>query len=131
MKFYIAILIFILINGCDTQTADDCVCTAVFAGVGVKVYNQNHQPAILDSTIVKNKSTGKVYTFYNQIAPGGEYYTVMDDTYVNEFETIPEVIIFTGIKDTSKVTGEFLINTDECKCHINKVAGPDTLIINL
>jgi hypothetical protein len=43
--------------------------------------------------------------------------------------TAPEKIYFSAT-DGSKITsGEFMFNTDECKCHINKVSGPDTLVL--
>lgn len=80
------------------------------------------------ATTVKDDS-GKIYNVYNDptIFPG--HYTVMDDNYVRELSTNPKRFLFTGVKDSLTVNGEFFINTDKCKCHIKKVSGPDTLVL--
>jgi len=53
----------------------------------------------------------------------------MTDGYQNDFSIRPGKIFFTGTKNNLEVTGEYLFNTDECRCHVNKVAGPDTLVL--
>lgn len=80
------------------------------------------------TTTVKDDS-GKVYNVFNDptIFPG--QYTVMDDNYVRELSTNPKRFLFTGVKDSLTVNGEFFINTDKCKCHVEKVSGPDTLVL--
>ena len=84
---------------------------------------------VLGLTTTVRDDSGKVYNVYNDptIFPG--HYTVMDDNHVNELSTKPKRFLFTGTKDSLKVNGEFFINIDECKCHVEKVSGPDTLVL--
>jgi len=56
-------------------------------------------------------------------------YFVMTDGYQNDFGTAPGKIFFRGIKNNLEVTGEYLFSTDDCRCHVYKVAGPDTLVL--
>jgi hypothetical protein len=81
-------------------------------------------------TTVTN-SRGKEYNFDTFSPPPfmrGAYF-VMTDGYQNDFSIRPEKIFFKGIKNGKEATGEFYFNTDECRCHVYKIAGPDTLIL--
>ena len=119
-------LCLMLIYSCTDD--DDCACTMEFRMITVAVVDEMNVPVLGLTTEVKDDS-GKVYDVYNDplIFPG--HYTVMDDNYTRELTTQPKRFIFTGIKDSLTVNGEFFVNTDECKCHVEKVSGPDTLIL--
>jgi hypothetical protein len=99
-----------------------------FRMITVVVVDEMNVPVLGLATTVKDDS-GKVYDVYNDplIFPG--HYTVMDDNHTSELNTQPKRFIFTGVKDSLTVNGEFFINTDECRCHVEKVSGPDTLIL--
>ena len=71
---------------------------------------------------------GKIYDVSKYQYPFPGIYNVMTDEYVRNFSTLPRRIIFTGESDSLIVNGSFFINTDECRCHVNKVSGPDTLV---
>jgi hypothetical protein len=103
----------------------------VFASIDVTVVDQNNR--VVDSLIVtvKNKFTGKVYDFYGETRSYGGGYLVMTDEYTKDFSTIPQTIVFTGKKGNVEVSADFEIVTDECKCHVGKSAGPDTLRMSL
>lgn len=107
------------------------MCTDVFVSVGVTVVDQNNR--VVDSLIVtvKNRNTGKVYDFYGETREYGGGYIVMTDEYTKDFSTIPQAIVFTGKKGNAEVSADFSIATDECKCHVGKFAGPDTLKMSL
>ncbi len=109
----------------------DCMCTMVFVSVAVTVVDQNNRSVDSLNVIVKNKLTGKVYDFGSAVNYDGRGYLVMTDGYTKEFSTVPQSAIFTGKKGNSEVTGEFQIVTDDCKCHVNKASGPDTLRMTL
>jgi hypothetical protein len=108
-----------------------CICTAVFMSIGVTVIDQNNRVVDSLTVTVKNKNTGKVYYFHGETRDYGGRYLVMTDEYTKEFSIFPQAIVFTGMKGNAEVSAEFLIVTDECKCHIGKTAGPDTLRMNL
>jgi hypothetical protein len=116
----------LFIYSCSEE--EDCPCTMEFRMITVVVVDEMNVPVLGLATIVKDDS-GKVYDVYNDplIFPG--HYTVMDDNYVSELSTQPKRFLFTGVKDSLTVNGEFFVNTDKCNCHIEKVSGPDTLIL--
>lgn len=96
--------------------------------ITVLVVDEMNNPVPGLNTTVKDDS-GKIFDFLHDpfLFPG--YYTVMDDNYTREFSTVPRLILFTGIKDSLSVSADFFINTDDCFCHIEKVSGPDTLVL--
>jgi hypothetical protein len=134
MKYAALIFVMsILFYSCASIVNQDsgCVCTDVFMSAGVTVVDQNN--LVVDSLIVtvKNRSTGKVYDFYGETREYGGGYIVMTDEYTKDFSTIPQAIVFTGHKGNTYISADFSIVTDECKCHVGKSAGPDTLRMNL
>jgi hypothetical protein len=116
----------LFIYSCSEE--EDCPCTMEFRMITVVVVDTSNNLVLGLATTVKDDS-GKVYDVYNDplFFPG--HYTVMDDNYVSELSTQPKRFLFTGVKDSLTVNGEFFVNTDKCKCHIEKVSGPDTLIL--
>ena len=83
----------------------------------------------LQTTVTNNR--GKEYNFSDYSPPPfmqGAYF-VMTDGYQSDFTIKPGKILFTGNKNGKEVTGEFYFNTDECRCHVYKISGPDTLIL--
>jgi len=134
MKYLILVfLVSISFYSCSSIENQDsgCVCTAMFASIGVTVVDQNNR--VVDSLIVtvKNRSTGKVYDFYGETRDYGGGYIVMTDEYTKDFSTMPQAIVFTGHKGNTYISADFSIVTDECKCHVGKTAGPDTLRMSL
>jgi hypothetical protein len=132
MKFFILILSFLpmlLLFSCDDEYPD-CVCTEEFRTYFVTVVDSLGNPVdSLATTVVNDR--GKEYYFGAFQPPPflpGAYY-VMTDGYQNDFGTSPGKIFFRGIKNNLEVTGEYLFNTDDCRCHVYKVAGPDTLLL--
>jgi hypothetical protein len=130
MKYAVLIFVMsILFYSCVSIVNQDsgCVCTDVFMSVGVTVVDQNNR--VVDSLIVtvKNRSTGKVYDFYGETRDYGGGYLVMTDEYTKDFSIFPQEIVFTVHKGNTYISADFSIVTDECKCHVGKSAGPDTL----
>ena len=134
MKHLFLLFLFAtLFYSCTTQESQppDCVCTMEFREISVRVVDKNLTPVDSLSIIIKCKTTGKEFTIPQQHFTGVGYYTVMTDTYTQEFSTTPTSILFEATNGNASVTGEFKIGTDDCKCHIYKVSGPDTLHIAL
>ena len=132
MKFFkliLPLLPILLFYNCDDEYPD-CVCTEEFRMYFVTVVDSLGNPIDSLHTLIKN-SRGKEYDFGAFSPPSfvsGAYF-VMTDGYQNDFRTSVERIIFVGTKKDLEVSGEYLFNTDECRCHIYKVAGPDTLVL--
>jgi hypothetical protein len=128
MKFILYGLSLCLLFVYSCSEGEDCPCTMEFRMITVVVVDTSNNLVLGLTTTVKDDS-GKVYNVYNdpQFFPG--HYTVMDDNYTQELTTQPKRFLFTGVKDSLTVNGEFFVNTDKCKCHVEKVSGPDTLIL--
>ena len=132
MKFFKRILLFLpilLFYSCDDEYPD-CVCTEEFRMYLVTVVDSLGNPVDSLITTITNYR-GKEYSFVGFTPPPfmpGAYF-VMTDSYQNDFSTSPGKIFFKGVKNTLEVTGEYLFNTDKCRCHVYKIAGPDTLIL--
>jgi len=129
MKFVFSFIILLLLIIYSCTDDDGCPCTMEFRMITVVVVDELNFPVTTGLLTTVKDDSGRVYNFVNdqQIFPG--HYTVMDDNYVGELTTQPKRIFFTGAKDSLTVNGEFFVNTDECKCHVEKVSGPDTLIL--
>ncbi len=123
---YPFIALLLLFPSCSD--INDCACTMEFRYITVLVVDEMNQPVTGLITTVKDES-GKTFEFIQDPFFFQGFYIVMDDNYTREFSPIPKLILFTGLKDSLIVTAEFLINTDDCFCHIEKVSGPDTLVL--
>jgi hypothetical protein len=58
-------------------------------------------------------------------------YIVLNDGCLNQLcgQLIPQKFFFSATDGNTTVSAEYLFNTSDCCCHINKVAGPDTLVL--
>lgn len=131
-NYFLSGFLFLMVVwcGCSEETPD-CVCTEEFRMYLVVVIDSLGNPVDSLQTIISN-DRGKLYDFNGYLPPQylpGAYF-VMTDEYQNDFSTIPGRILFAGHKDDNEVTGEFYFNTDKCRCHVYKVSGPDTLVLN-
>lgn len=128
MIYLLSSIIFLLLLFPSCSDINDCACTMEFRMITVLVVDEMNDPVSGLNTTVKDES-GRTFGFLHDpfFFPG--YYTVMDDNYTREFSPIPKLILFTGIKDSQSVSADFFINTDDCHCHIEKVSGPDTLVL--
>jgi len=96
--------------------------------ITVVVVDEQNNPAVRLTTTIKDER-GKTYNLSQEPPFFEGHYSVMTDTYVNDFSQVPKKILFNGKQDSLEVNAYFLINTDECRCHIYKVSGPDTLVL--
>jgi len=54
-------------------------------------------------------------------------YLVLDDGFKDEVAARGEVVRFTGVRGGDQVSADFTFGTDPCRCHIERISGPDTL----
>jgi hypothetical protein len=100
-----------------------------FRYITVSILDTNGKRADSLATTVTNKQSGKVYSFSPDSADYFGNYIIMTDQYVKDFSTTPTEILFEASKGYLKTSAVYSISTDECKCHVSKTAGPDTLTI--
>jgi len=125
-KLFLPILLLLLVSSCATET-EDCICTQEYRTIIVIILDESGTPVEGLTTSISDEK-GNFYDI-EKVYPLAGYYPVMSDKYVREFSTIPKKILFTAVSATGEVNGEFFINTDRCKCHVQKVSGPDTLVL--
>lgn len=110
---------------------DDCICTTEFRYYTVSIVDTLKVPVDSLTVSVKDKNGNELnISQENQIFGPGNY-IVFNDSFTTMFISANETerIIFTASDGIRNVQGEYLFGTDRCRCHINKVSGPDTLVI--
>ncbi len=115
---------------CDAfSDLKNCICTEEFKVYTVKVIDRNKRP--LDSLRVRiyNPSTGRDFDIEQTYAPyESGVYVVMTDAYTHSLQEGGEAVIFEAENDTLSASGQFYFTTDDCRCHVEKISGPDTLM---
>ena len=114
---------------CD-DPAGQCVCTEEFRTYLVTVIDESGVP-VSDVTITRtNLRTGMTFepTWLGMPVPGT--YPVADDGLLDEFSSEGDLVRVTGEKAgaTFEAQYEFAV-PDPCRCHVDKLAGPDTVTI--
>jgi len=129
-QFLIIILIAVLIYSCS-EVDNDCICTEEFRSYLVTVVDTIGVPVDSLTISIKDKDGDELDVRQQDQIFGPGKYTVLDDSFINLFVSpaVSEKVAFTATNGTRNVTGEYLFNTDKCRCHINKVSGPDTLVL--
>ena len=131
MKTLLILLLLIIgLVSCST-VEEDCMCTEEYRFYLVTVVDTLGVPIDSLTVTIKDKDGDELDVAQYPHPFGTGKYTVLNDSFTQMFCscTIPEKIYFSATDGNSVAAGEFLFNTDECKCHINKVEGPDTLVL--
>ncbi len=132
MRRIIFFLISITVFSSCSEIDKDCLCTEEFRFYLVSVVDTLGNPVDSLTITIKDKDGDELDVQQQDQIFGPGKYTVLDDSFVKMFvsPSIAEKITFTATDGILTVTREFLFSTDDCRCHINKVSGPDTLILN-
>ncbi|MBZ0180222.1 MAG: hypothetical protein K8F36_13090 [Melioribacteraceae bacterium] len=117
------------IIGCSNSSENNCICTQEFRSYSVFIADENLVG--IDSLVTqsKNRQTGEKYQISQSWSMDKGMYVVMDDSHTLKFSGIPTQVIFTAKKGEIDIEADYFFNTDDCKCHINKVSGPDTIVV--
>ncbi len=114
---------------CDTSNnLGPCACTLEFRFFTVAVVDEAGAPVPDLELVVTRVRDGFVYGVVQDTASGSGVYMVFNDNFVDEVRTSGEQVRVVAAKDGVSVEGAYVFSTDECRCHISKVSGPDTLI---
>lgn len=110
---------------------DDCICSMEFRYCIVTVVDSLGIPA--DSLIVtiKDIDGDELDVQQDQYFTDEGKYTVLNDSFTHIMCACgtQQKIYFSATDGIRTANGEFMFNTDRCRCHINKVSGPDTLVL--
>ena len=110
--------------------ASQCVCTEEFRSYPVTVVDAAGDPAT-DVTLTRtNLRTSEVLepTWLGQSVPGT--YLVADDGLIDAFSSEGDTVRVTGVQGAATFAADFVFAAPEpCRCHVDKLAGPDTVVI--
>lgn len=115
---------------CSTTTDGACACTEEFRTFAVTVLDDAMQPAE-DLTLTRtNLRTGRILEprWLGMLTPGT--YLVVDDSDLDEFSSRGDVVRVVGTGPAGSFSADFVFRVLEpCRCHVELVAGPDTVVI--
>lgn len=126
---FITLSFFVFLSCTKTSSEPECICTQEFRFSTVFIADNNLNGIDSLLTESKNKLSGEKYQLYQDDFWGNGNYIVMDDSYTIKFSQVPTQVVFSAKKSGIDIEADYFFNTDECKCHINKVSGPDTIIV--
>ena len=126
----ILFLSVIVLFSCSTVDKD-CLCTEEYRFFLVTVVDTLGVPVDSLTVTIRDKDGDELDVVQESYAFGPGKYTVLNDSFTQMFCVCgtSQKIYFSATDGNRVAAGEFLFNTDECKCHINKVEGPDTLVL--
>jgi hypothetical protein len=126
----VSFLIVITAISCSTID-EDCLCTEEYRFFLVTVVDTLGVPIDSLTVTIRDKDGDELNVLQESHPFGLGKYTVLNDSFTQMFCscTTPEKIYFSATDGSRIATGEYLFNTDKCRCHINKISGPDTLVL--
>lgn len=132
MRRIIFFLISITVFSSCSEIDKDCLCTEEFRFYLVSVVDTLGNPVDSLTITIKDKDGDELDVQQDQYFLDEGKYTVLNDSFTHIFCSCgtPQTIYFSATDGNRTANGEFLFNIDECKCHVNKVSGPDTLLLN-
>jgi hypothetical protein len=114
---------------CGDDPAGRCVCTEEFRIFSVAVIDDASQPVPDAQLTATNRRTGRTLTsgWLGQLVPGS--YVIADDGMLSEFSGDGDTVRVVGTKGGASFTADFVFAPDACGCHLQKVAGPETVVL--
>ena len=126
----VSFLLIIAIISCS-EVDNDCICTEEFRSYLVTVVDTIGVPVDSLNVTIRDKDGDELNVVQDPHPFGAGKYTVLNDSFTQMLCYCPtaEEIYFSATDGNRVAVGEYLFNTNKCRCHINKVSGPDTLVI--
>ena len=117
-----------VISACDgDEQVPPCACTEEFRSYHLTVVDGAGEPADGVDVRVVRSLTGERLDFGSPAgAPG--VYVIMDDSFADRIAA-DESFQVGGVRGESSFTTEFRFGTDECRCHVLRRAGPDSVTL--
>lgn len=131
MKTLLISFIFVIVAVSCSTVDEDCMCTEEYRFFLVTVIDTLGVPVDSLNVIVRDNDGNELDVQQESHPFGAGKYTVLNDSFTHIMCACgtPQLIYFSATDGNRVANGEFLFNTDECKCHINKVSGSDTLVL--
>lgn len=128
----LACLLTLLAGGCVLQDQPSCrqqACTELFAMVTVTIVDSSDRPVDGLTTTTTNLDNGARVPTTSGLGSG--IYVVVDDNFLREPRegTASHTLLFTAQGTDGTVNADYEIRARECDCHVEKLSGPDTLVL--
>ena len=133
-SFLLLVSFLILPGGCtllENSIESNCICTQEFAIDQVTIIDSAGVPVDSLKIIIKDKSGNTLDIQQNSFAYMSGNYIVLHDGYLNLLcgQILPQRFDFSATDGKRSVSARYYFLTDDCCCHIQKVSGPDTLVL--
>lgn len=131
MKSLLPVIFILFVIFSCSEIDKDCICTEEYRTYLVTVVDTLGIPVDSLNITIKDKDGDELDVQQEPYYLGEGKYTVLNDSFTHIMCACgtPQAIYFSATDRIRTANGEFLFSTDECKCHINKVSGPDTLVL--
>lgn len=116
---------------CQSGVDQGCICTTEFRTITVAIVDSLMVPIDSMSVQTVNKKTNEALQVNQELYSITGTYVVADDSHIKKLNPAPAFFIFKGQKGSLSFQSDFILNTDECGCHVHKLAGPDTIVARL
>lgn len=126
---FIVIIVFCFTH-CKSDNQPECFCTEEFRSITITIVDSLNNPIdSLDVNIV-DEFGRRILPLSKQFPYQSGLYVVIDDSYVNYLSTQPLLVYFTADDSIGRTAyALFLVNTDECNCHVQKIYGPERIVL--
>ena len=117
--------------GCGRQSDGvDCLCSNDFESVHVVAVNDTGGIESGVTTVTRNAQTGDTIRVVQVSQPG--WITLIDDSCRDSLPALDlrgDSLLVRGVKDTRSFQAVVTVAVDPCRCHVYKLAGPDTVVL--
>ena len=123
----VALLALGCLAGCGERTGT--VCTESFASASAFVVDSLGAPAgtaVITSVLLRTGDTLAITSLIDHV-PGA--YTIVDDASVHLIRTTGDSILVRAVQGAATAEAIFVFDAPG-GCHINRVSGPDTLVLH-
>ena len=133
MKIKVILVFFFLISilslpGCNVLP--ECACTEIFLMQMVDLADSSHQPLTDASVTITFVDSGREIDCSPYHDDSNGAYCIMNDSFVKQLNMKGKLILVKFEKSGFQTHFEtYLFNTDICKCHINLIDGPTTVVL--
>ena len=104
-----------------------CACTLEFRFFTVTAVDAAGEPAEGVSIAVRRVSDGAVLTVNSSLEQGPSVYVILTDGNIDDVSEAGTTVEVVGTLGDTGFTAEYAFDRDACRCHVNKVSGPDTV----
>lgn len=129
-KLIIVIALSGILISCDNDScSNDIGCTEEFVMVGTSVVDSDNDPIELDSTRTINSDGVLIFSYVKGQVPLSDNYTVVTDSEMDLLESSGSRLTMRGWQDGTELFEEDFTVGKDC-CHIEKIDGPEVIIID-